>query len=283
MFESTALGDTYGRAALAPLEAAAGDRAFADLRCERLHYRNGSGVCLRADRGMLTTYDAVIFDETLSSVGTIGLAGIPSRVRVSPSGARAAITVFVTGHSYADGNFSTQTTLVDLTDQSTIADLEVDFEVRRDGSRWREIDFNFWGVTFVDDSAFYATLGTGGETFLVRGDIAERTMTIADEGVECPSLSPDGTRIAFKLRDDQGPGPVKWRIAVLDLASGQRTVLAETRNVDDQVEWLDDETIMYGLPDAESPAETGTWIVPADGTGVPRLLIPRAWSATVVR
>ena len=65
-------------------------------------------------------------------------------------------------------------------------------------------------------------------------------------GVECPSLSPDGTRIAFKKRN---PGTVvTWGISVLDLATLEDHPLAETRNVDDQVEWLDDQTVIYGLP-----------------------------------
>ena len=60
-------------------------------------------------------------------------------------------------------------------------------------------------------------------------------MEVQQEGVECPSLSPDGTRIAFKTRSDSGVGPITWRIAVLDLATSEVTELAETRNVDDQV------------------------------------------------
>jgi hypothetical protein len=283
LFESTALGETHGFVASVPATAPAGPRAVSELRCERVHFRAGTGVCLRSDRGFITTYDALVFDSDLSVTHTIGLAGSPSRVRVSPQGALAAVTVFVTGHSYADGNFSTQTTLIDLEAGHVVADLEVDFEVVRDADRWHAIDFNFWGVTFADEDAFYATLGTGGKTYLVKGGIAARRMDVVGDDVECPSLSPDGTRIAYKLRSDGGgAGPVSWRIAVRDLASSETTVLAETRNVDDQVEWLDDDTVMYGLTDEASPAEPNTWIVPADGTGAPQLLIPRAWSATVV-
>ena len=81
-----------------------------------------------------------------------------------------AITVFVTGHSYAQGGFPTQTTIIDLDTGTTIADLEADFTICRDGERWRRIDFNFWGVTFVDDrDHFFATLGTGGRGLPRRG------------------------------------------------------------------------------------------------------------------
>jgi hypothetical protein len=52
--------------------------------------------------------------------------------------------------------------------------------------------------------------------------------------------------------------------------------------VDDQVEWLDDDRVVYGLPRDES-ALTDVWVVPADGGGRPSVLVPRAWSPAVVR
>jgi Tol biopolymer transport system component len=107
-------------------------------------------------------------------------------------------------------------------------------------------------------------------------------MTVIREGIECPSLSPDGTRIAFKQRSDGGFGPVTWRLAVLDLGTGAVTPLAETRNVDDQAAWLDDDTVMYGLSRTEGSAVTDVWAVPADGTGAPLVLIEGAWSPRVV-
>ncbi|WP_412538386.1 hypothetical protein R8Z50_21340 [Longispora sp. K20-0274] len=47
--------------------------------------------------------------------------------------------------------------------------------------------------------------------------------------VECPSLSADGTRIAFKSAVDGNP-MLGRRIAVLRLADGVVTPLAETRS-----------------------------------------------------
>ncbi len=282
MFESTALGESYGRLASVPINGPDAERSVSDLHCERVDYQAGRGVCLRADRGFRTTYDALVFDAGLDVTHTVGLAGPPSRVRISPTGRLAGMTVFVSGHSYAQTGFSTQTTLVDLGTGEILADLETDFTVYRDGERWREVDFNFWGVTFVDDDRFYATLGTGGQHLLVEGLVTERRFDVVTDGVECPSLSPDGTRLAHKVRHDDGLGPMTWTIAVLDLATFERTELAEDRSVDDQVAWLDNLTVMYGLPDAESPAETDTWTVPANGRGAPELLIEGAWSVVPV-
>lgn len=71
-------------------------------------------------------------------------------------------------------------------------------------------------------------------------------------------------------------------MAVMNLANGDVTTLAETRTVDDQPAWLDDEHAVYGLQRPAS-AETDVWVVPAEGTGEPEVLIPLAWSPAVVR
>jgi hypothetical protein len=138
-------------------------------------------------------------------------------------------------------------------------------------------------VTFArDDNRFYATLGTGGRTHLVEGDLAGRRVRVLRANVECPSLSPDGRRLVFKKRI-QGRGPVVWRLHALDLATLAETPLAETRSVDDQVEWLDDRRVLYALGDPGGTASTDTWVVPADGGGHPALLTRGAFSPAVVR
>jgi Tol biopolymer transport system component len=143
------------------------------------------------------------------------------------------------------------------------------------GHQYTAPDLNFWGVTFAaDDNHFYATMSTAGHRYLVQGDIAAKSVHTIAENVECPSLSPDGKRIAFKSAIDGNPAK-GWRLTVLDLASGTRTPLAETRSVDDQPAWLDPKTIAYAVPRG---ADSDIWSVPADGSGTPHLLIPHAES-----
>src|SRR6185503_8531147 len=146
------------------------------------------------------------------------LPGIPSRARISPDGRLGSVTAFVTGHSYADpGTFSTRTTILDMAHGRKLADLE-DFAVTRDGRPFKSIDFNFWGVTFArDGNTFYATLASGGRNYLIRGSVRARAAAVIHEGVECPSLSPDNTSIAFKKRIGGSAG--WWQIAILDLAT----------------------------------------------------------------
>jgi len=195
------------------------------------------------------------------------------------------MTVFVSGHGYDGGGFSTRTTIVDTTSGTLLGDLE-EFAISRDGSALQSPDFNFWGVTFARDSnRFYATLGTGGRTYLIEGDVAAHQARVIYEGLECPSISPDNTRIAFKKQLGNA-GRSYWQPRVLDLATLTETPLAtETRNVDDQIEWLDDGTIVYALPDDGPAATAGTnlWALAADGSGTPYLLVPHAASPAVIR
>lgn len=282
LFRSTALDQSYLKLSTVPVERIESARTATELRCERVHYAAGTGICLWANRGMFTTYGATFLDGELRPTRTISLAGAPSRVRVSPDGRAAAITVFVSGHSYASANFSTLTAIFDpRTGDVRVPDLEK-FTVIRDGKRFQAIDFNFWGVTFASDgNRFYATLASGGRTYLVEGDMSAQTFKVVRADVECPSLSPDNTRIAFKKRSGGLLRAVSWRLTVLDLSTLDEWPLAETRSVDDQAEWLDDANVLYGLPDEHSPAMTNTWRVSSDGRGAPRMFLSQAHSAVV--
>jgi Tol biopolymer transport system component len=239
---------------------------------------HGSGICLTSDRGVATTYDVQLLGPGLEPVARLPVAGIPSRARVSSDGRWAATTTFVTGHSYTSANFSTATEIFNMAEGTSLGNLET-FSFERGGKPYSAVDINVWGVTFAPDGTrFYTTVATGGGAFLAEGDSRARTITISDVSVECPSLSPDASRIAYKKRVNQ----TTWRIHVRDLASGADVALAETRSVDDQLEWWDDQHVVYGLQ-REGSAETDVWTVPADGSGSPELLIEHAWSPAVVR
>jgi hypothetical protein len=286
VFLSTAVGDTYGKVAFVGLDDPSGPRYATALQCDRVYFAAEQGLCLGNNSvgGFLTSYSAYTFDRGFQPRATFHQNGIPSRVRLSPDGRHGATTVFITGHSYAEGGFSTQTVLVDIARGATLGDLEA-FTVWRDGARFQAPDFNFWGVTFArDGNRFYATLGTGGRTYLVEGNLAAREARVLRENVECPSLSPDNTRLVFKKRVGSG-GQIVWHLHLLDLATLAETPLAETRSVDDQVEWLDDQHLVYALAESGPPRTTATdiWVLPVDGSAPPRVLVPQGYSPAVVR
>ena len=284
VYTSTAVDADFGKVAVADL-AAPGRFAVSDLSCERVDFSADRGVCLHADRGAITTYATIIFDRDFHRLFTISLPGLPSRARVSPDGRYGATTTFVYGDSYAADTFSTRTELLDLHSGTSLGDLEQFTVLDTDGNKTENVDHNFWGVTFAQDSnLFYATLRTGGHTYLVKGDVGARTVSMLRGDVECPSLSPDGTHIAYKKRVQGDFGRVEWRLSVLDVATLQDHPLAETRNVDDQAEWLDDQTVLYSLNHAAAGTPTkDTWSVPADGSGSPSEYLAGAYSTGVVR
>jgi hypothetical protein len=266
-----------GQVAITPLGAAGASTAetLAPLTCDRVAYAAGRGICLSRKAGFAAGYRVAVFGADLRIRHSMGVAGIPSRARVSPDGRYGSVTLFVAGHAYAAaGTFATQTTLIDLAAGRRIATLE-DFTVYDGSHQVTAVDVNFWGVTFARDSdVFYATLATGGKTYLIRGSVRRRVARVIHENVECPSLSPDGTRIAYKKRT--GSSKVPWHLTILDLETMRETSLSEPRSVDDQVEWLDGTHVLYGTGGA-------VWEAAADGSGRPRRSLAHADSPSVVR
>lgn len=267
----------FGKLAFAPYERLDQPQFIETLSCEAAYVAGGRGICLAANPGLITTFAAKLFDaNTFKIITEFPLKGVPSRCRMSSDGKLAAATVFVSGHSYASVSFSAQTLLIDVDNGRIIADLE-EFSVSRNGHLFRNKDFNFWGVTFTPDARdFYATLSTGQQHFLVKGNIAKRSATVIHENVECPSLSPDASRIAYKKRFVVD-GRVFWQLHILDLKTDRETPLSENRSVDDQLEWLDNKHVLYSLPKGFSVI-TNVWLAAADGSGAPKLFLKNAYS-----
>ena len=98
-------------------------------------------------------------------------------------------------------------------------------------------------------------------------------MRVLRENVECPSLSPDETRIAYKkLVGDDG----EWRLHAVDLRTQRDVALSEPRSIDDQAEWLDKRTVLYS--DGRD-----LWSARADGNGRPKRLLADADSPATLR
>jgi hypothetical protein len=291
VFRNTDTSNGYGLVARVPADDPLADRTFTDVQCDRVYAASTAAdatetICLRIDRGILTTFSANLLDDSGAVTKTWPLPGLPSRARLSADGALVGFTAFVTGESYGSIDFSTATQIsstgaADATGGTDYGNLET-FALLIDGQPNTAVDRNFWGVTFTDDdNVFYATAATGGNTWLVRGDLADRTLTSVRETAECPSVSPDGTRIAYKKNVSTGVD-AHWAIAVLDLATDKETLMPDDRNIDDQVEWLDDSTLLYAMPGTDA-GDTDVWSIPADGSGASAVFIPHASSPSVVR
>lgn len=258
-------GRVYALSADGALEAAG------NLRCKRVHVSaSGIGLCLQlGDNGI--DYDGVVFDERYRPRRRFRVEGVPDRARVSPDGRYAGFTSFdagaAQGYFETTGAFSTYTRVVDTGTGKILLRLE-DLRLTEAGRPFETVAPEFWGLTFAAGGRYYATVATRGEHHLIQGRVGSRTAEVLRTRVECPSLSPDGARIAFKRRiGDRN----RWRFHVLDLATGRETPLAEERSIDDQPEWLGDELIVYS-------DDLATFAVPADGSGEPEQIAAHAAS-----
>ena len=280
VFRNMAWGPHRDELTTVPASAPAGPRIASGVKCLRFYAAAGTGVCLQSVHGPVAdTYRALILDAHLKETAHYDVPGIPSRARVSPTGHFAAWTAFVGGDSYAGTNFSTRAAIVDVRTGKLIPSLE-SFRIVKDGRHHRSADANFWGVTFTpDDNTFYATLATKGRTYLVRGNLRTKTVTTLHENVECPSLSPDGTRIAYKKRVRGLPKDAPWHLYVLNLRTMHETPLSEPRSVDDQAVWKDNHTLVYALA---GDYGADLYETSADGTGKPRRISTAAVSPAFV-
>jgi hypothetical protein len=250
----------------------AGVTSVGRVECKRVHANAaGAAVCFgRAKNGV--DYDGIILDHDYQEVQRFPINGVPDRARISPDGRYGAYTAFdeVSSQGYfaSTNEISTNTRIFDMRSGRELIDL-ADLKVTRDGRAYDLSDAQLWGVTFAEGDRFYATLASSEDEYLlIEGHVeAGRARTIGD-GVECPALSPDGRRIAYKRRLGKTN---RWRLHVRNLDSGRDVALAERRSIDDQPEWLGNDLVTYS-------DDKATFAVPADGTGQPQRIADHATS-----
>jgi hypothetical protein len=281
VFVSRIPGDDYGTLGAIGSD---GTRRSYDLDCERVHASGGVLLCLESAGMFVPAGTATVRSVRDDSFPEIWQrpSGRPSRARVSPDGSRLAFTSFVAGHSYLDiGEFSTETI---VGGPATIGMRAEYLDVSSDEPRFRAIDGNWWGVSFEPGAtSALLTYGTGPSVEIVRADLAEET--VAPLGIEggCPSVSPSGRYVVVKRPDPRIDAPLA--LILHDLATGEERLVSETRFVDDQVEWLDDHTIVYALgrDDESIQPVFDIWALDIDADATPTMVVPYADSPAVYR
>lgn len=270
-------GDDYGTVGYIDRD---GNRQSTELECDRIDLNANGGICLDDSSGIGGTGRGLILDPNLNPSLRFGI-NLPSRAAASPDGEIVAWTGFAVGHSYlAVGEFATTTQLIEV-ERGIGANLETQFATFDiDNQPVDDEERNFWGVTFVDNETFYATIGVGADTSIVRGSIANSRLTVVHENATCPEVSPDGNTIVAKERRGDF-----FQLVAIDTATGERRDLPEVRTVEDQVEFLNDSTIIYGLPNSAEGTEAqpawDVWSLDLNG-GAPQLIIPFADSPAAI-
>ncbi|WP_327632800.1 hypothetical protein OHB24_22650 [Kribbella sp. NBC_00482] len=268
-FRNLADGPDSGKLAAVPMADPGAARRVGELHCDRFAAAHGTAICLRLKAGSLPAMtDLIVLDANLRERHRATLPGTPSRARVSPDGRFLNWTLFVTGDSYAATGFSTRTGLYEVDTGRLVKTIE-ELAVFVDGKRYFASDVNYWGITFAaDGNRFYVTMASKGKTYLIEADYRAYRGTAIAENVECPSLSPDGRRIAYKQKVSNGV----WRLAVLDLATRRITHPPDSRPIDDQPVWQGNNTLLYPIRNSSNTLDL--WSV---GLTTPaKLLIPQA-------
>ncbi|WP_020390498.1 PD40 domain-containing protein [Kribbella catacumbae] len=274
-FRNLAEGPDQGKLAAVSADDPDGTRQVGNLMCDRFATARSTSICLRTKAGSLPPLtELLVLGADLAIKHQQTLPGTPSRARVSPDGKIVNWTLFVSGDSYAASGFSTRTGLYEVDTGRLVKSIE-EIPVFVDGRRYFASDVNYWGVTFAaDGNRFYVTLGSKGKTYLIEADYRRYRGDAILQNAECPSLSPDGRRIAYKQKNADG----SWRLAVLDLGSRRVTHPAEGHAIDDQPLWRDAGNLLYAL---KRDATTDIWSTPITATGTPMMLVPDAASPAI--
>lgn len=282
-------GDDYGRVVVLHAD---GTRQLLERRCERLHIAAQLGICVSREESFgLATFTARYLDAADTELREVRNfpSQLPSRARVSPSGTLVSTTAFVTGTSYADiGGEAETLAIVDEADASTNLRGLTQFEVLSRDDRYQGVVGEYWGVSFVDEDQFWVTGFFGEEPEVLEGSVSRGVLTPSGLAGSCPSVSPDGSTLVFKRLQDDGEG---FDLVAANLDSGTTWLLGESRSVDDQVEWLDDDTILYALH-TNSVEEGGAavaqpqfdiWSLDIAEGSEPQLFLPAADSPAAIR
>lgn len=276
-------GDDYGRLAIRHTD---GSRTLLDRECMRVHVSGDHGVCLSENTGLVSSFETTFFEAANIDVEIKSYASaLPSRARISPDGTFSAVTAFASGSSYVDiGSETTTLVTIDEIDSNRLLRGASQFEVLSSESRYDSFSVQYWGITFAEDEdEIYVTGFYDTAPEIMQGSL--ETMTIEPTGWigSCPSLSPDGNTLVFKEMRQDG----SFELVMVDLQTNTKRKLGETRSVDDQVEWLDNDTILYALhPEGGDEAlqpEFDIWMLNIAEGSEPELFLPNADSPAVAR
>lgn len=228
------------------------------LQCHRVHQnKNGQILCLSnfdptQSNQQYSMPVALLYDSQLKLQKKLFSSTenhLISRARMSPNGQWSSWTFMTPGDSYLEAgsaSFSTEAWLVANGPKNEAAVNLETWPLFHQKQLVKAVDKNIWGVSFspTNPDLFYVTAFFKGKPYLAKGSLQNKKLETIKEGIECPSVSPNGLMIAFKKRVSSN----KWAPAVMNLQSGKETVFKQAKHsVDDQIEWLDHESIVYHI------------------------------------
>lgn len=256
-----------------------GTRELLDRTCDRLHVQGSVGLCLDGPIG-LGRYDVDVIDFTSADLPILehDVGVLPSRARVAADQRWASATMFASGTSYQDvGAFATYVTVTGLAPDDGPTVLLDRFALNQSDPSHTAFpdDRNYWGISWGENGDFWVTAGSDAAVELLTGRADTRELFTTGIAGSCPSLSPDGETLVYKrTRPDGG-----FDLVARTLRTGAERMLDESHSVDDQVEWLDNDTILYALHQGDptvSQPEFDIWALDVTPGAAPVLFLPNA-------
>lgn len=257
--DQRAIAQTVEKVSLDSRTAQPVTRAETPLKCMRIHSASsGELACMTQivpqglpNAGKLSPPMVYIYSADLRILYAHPATGnTPSRVQMSADGSMVGFTSFTSGTSYADGagvNFMTSTRVGPADKPDQTSNLK-DWRLLQDGKVLRSPNVQYWGVSFLPQNSnfFYVTVYINDARHIARGDVRQRELVIIFTGAECPSVSPDGTRIAVKRQISR----TSWRPAVITLDTLAVTEFDVKDFVDDQIVWFNNGVLMFQVSEA---------------------------------
>ena len=259
---------TAGSTRQPPTARPPGGAERAGLRARLLRGR-ARALCLSRARSGVDSAPSIL-DAALRRATRDPLTGLPSRARVSPDGRFGAMTMFVSGDSYRrPGQFSTRTTLIDLASGEQIGRPRgVHGDARTASASTRRTSTS--GASRSRATATTSTRRWPPAARLPRPGQrprAHREVIHDERRVPVALARRHAHRLQAPRRQAAALAPARAR----PRHAGARRRSSERRPIDDQVEWLDNRTLLYGIG-------VDVWSAPADGSGRPQRFLADAAS-----
>jgi hypothetical protein len=233
-----------------------------NMACLRLHgAKNGDLICSSTKiKNATGGFDFSLLNSTWYSADLKKTLVFPmdksnrnySRTRISADGTAMAWTNFNTDAGYEDIGMEeqlfTSTYVGRVINNTPVSSNLRQWSLFKDGTKISNENLNYWGVTYhpKNSQTFLVTVSFKGIHYLAQGDMVTQQIKILHPNVECPSYSPDGQLIAFKKRKDA----TTWSPAILELRTFKEIVFNQlNESVDDQIDWLDANTLIYEIKD----------------------------------
>jgi len=138
---------------------------------------------------------------------------------------------------------------------------------------WPAVSPDGSSIAYLASATQFKEMALNKEIWVARsdGEQAHKVMGGGDDVFGPPAWSPDGTHLAYmRGRFHSGMPWIRTQLEVLDLASGNSTVVVKTTGMGSALAWAPDGRLIYSLAEAvPNQNDSNLWALRVDGSGRP--------------